>query len=81
MAAGSLAGHRMTQHVQAAEEILSWKTSATGEEPRTYRIDFLSKGGLRSCPVEGYPGRAATRMEMRVHFMHRHFLDTVVILE
>ena len=40
-----------------------------------------SMGGPRSCPVEGFPGRAATRTAMRVHFMHRHVLDTVVILE
>ena len=42
---------------------------------------FPDKGGLRSCPVEGCPGRAATKTEMRVHFLHRHVLDTVVILE
>ena len=31
MAAGSLAGHRMTHHELSAEEIWSWKPSATGE--------------------------------------------------
>ena len=39
------------------------------------------QGRLRSCPVEGCPGQAATRTEMRVHFMHRYVQDTVVILE
>ena len=42
---------------------------------------FPAKGGLRICPVERCPGQAATRTEMRVHFLHRHVLDTVVILE
>ena len=42
---------------------------------------FPSKGGFRICPVKGCMGRAATRMAMRVHFLQRHVLDTVVILE
>ena len=46
-----------------------------------YRMDFLTAGGPRNCPVEGCPGLAATRKEMRVHFFHWHFRDNVVILE
>ena len=74
MAVVSLAGHMMTQHGKAAEERWSWETLSTGEEPQTYGMAFPSKGGLRSCPVEGLPGRATTRMAMRVHFMHHHVL-------
>ena len=81
MADGYLAGHRMTQNGQDAEERKIWKTSTTGEEPRTYRTDFPAKGGQRSCLEEGCLGRAATRTDMRVHFMHRNVLYTVVILE
>ena len=81
MATGSLAGHRMTQHGRDAEEIWIWKTSATGGDPRTYRMDFSAKGDPRRCPVEGCLGRTATRTAMRVNFIHRHVLDTVVILE
>ena len=81
MAAGYLAVHRMTQHVRAAEERRGWKTSDTGEELRMYCMAFLSKGGPRSCLVEGCPGGAATKTDMRVHFLHRHVLDTVFILE
>ena len=44
-------------------------------------MSFPSKGGFRICPVKGCMGRAATRMAMRVHFLHWHVLDTVVILE
>ena len=36
MAAVSLAGHMNTQHGRSEEEVWIWKTSATGEEPRTY---------------------------------------------
>ena len=70
----------MTQHGIAAEERRSWKTSATGEEPRIYHMDFPAKVGPWSYPVEGCPGQAATRTAMRVHFLHRHVLDTLVIL-
>ena len=76
-----MASHMMTQHGHAAEAQWSWKTSATGEEPRTYLMAFPAKVGPQSCPVEGCPVRAATRTVMWVHFLHQHVLDTVIILE
>ena len=81
MEAGSVVGHKMTQHGRAEEALWSWTTSATGEDPRIYCMTFPAKGGPRSCPVEGCPVRAATRTAMRVHFLYLHVLDTVVILE
>ena len=42
---------------------------------------FPAKGGPQSFLVEGCLGRAATSTVMRVHFLHRYVLDTVVILE
>ena len=36
---------------------------------------------LRQCPVEGCRGRSVTRKVKRVHFMHRHVQDTVIIME
>ena len=42
---------------------------------------FLAQGGPRTCPVEGCPGKIATRTAMRVHFVHRHVLDIMVMLE
>ena len=42
---------------------------------------FLAKGGPRTCPVEGCLGILVMRTAMQVHFVHRHVLDTVVILE
>ena len=52
-----------------------------GEDPRTYRMEFPTKAGPRSCPVEGCSGQAATRMAMQVHFWHHNVRDTVVILD
>ena len=81
MAAGSLEIHLMTQHGRVAEARHNWRTPATGDMPRKFRSAFLAKEGPRSCPVEGCPGRAATRTVMWVHFLKPHVLDTVVILE
>ena len=81
MVAVFVEGHTMTQHGRATEARHSWKTSATREEPPTYKMAFPAKGGPRSFPVERCLGRAATRTEMRVHFLYRNVLDTVVILE
>ena len=38
-------------------------------------------GGARSCPLEGCPGRAGMRTEMRMHFFNRHVRDILIILE
>ena len=71
----------MTKNGQVAEARRIWRTPSTRDGPLTYRIAFLAKGGLRSCLMEGCPGRLATRTAMQVHFFHRHVLDTVVIIE
>ena len=60
MAAGSMLGHMKTQHGHAADERWSLKTSATGEEPQTYRMTLPANGGPRSCLVDGCLGRAGT---------------------
>ena len=39
------------------------------------------KGSRRQCRVEDFQGVSETRAAMRVHFVHRHVHDTVVILE
>ena len=46
-----------------------------------YKMNFPVKYGRRRCPVEGCPGVLATRAAMRVHFVHRHVHDTMVILD
>ena len=44
-------------------------------------MSFPAKGVPWRFPFEGCPGQAATRTAMRVHFLHRHVWDNMVILE
>ena len=81
MAVVLLGSHRMTQHGQAAEDRWIWEASITGGDPQTYRMAFLTKGGPRSCPVEGCLGWAGTRTAMQMQFCNRHVRDVVIILE
>ena len=81
MELGLLVGHMRMQHGRAVERRRSWAAATLGEELRTTRMAFPTVGGPRKFPVEGYPGRAAIRKAMRLHFLHRHVRDTVVILE
>ena len=53
----------------------------TNGEPRTYKMHFPAKGGRRRCLVDRCPGVLATRAAMRLHFVHRHVHNTVVILK
>ena len=76
-----LAVHRKTQHGIEAGVMWQWDTPTPDGEPQKYRMAFLTKGRPREFPVEGCRGRAETRMEMRVHFLHRHLRDTVIVLE
>ena len=81
LAVGSLSSNLMTQHGRAAGRQQQWNTTAAGSGSQSYRISFLAKGGPQKCPVAGCPSRVATRTAMQVHFVHRHVLETVVILE
>ena len=46
-----------------------------------YRMSFLSAEVPQNFPVEGCRGWAETTAEIRVHLLHRHIRDTMVILE
>ena len=78
---GSLSSLMMTQHGRVVKIRQKWITPAAGTGPQTFRMTFPAKGGPRNCPVAGCPGRVATRTAMQVQFLHRHALDTMVILE
>ena len=80
LAAGSLSSHMMTRHGKAAPRQHLWAPQTTGG-PRIYKTNFPTKGGRQQCPVEGCLGVSESRAAMRVHFVHRHVHDTVVILE
>ena len=79
IASGSLSSHLMTRHGKAAPRRHLWAPQTTGG-PRTYKMNF-PKGSRRKCPMEGCPGVSETRAVMRVHFVHWHVHNTVVILE
>ena len=81
LAVVSLSSHFMTQHGRAAGRRQKWSTSDAGVGPHIYRMSFPAKGGPRKCPVMGCPGRVEKRTAMWVHFVHRHVLDTVVLLD
>ena len=81
LAVRSLSSHLMNQHGRAAGRRRQWDTLAAGSGPQSYPMSFPEKGGTQKCPVAGCPGRVATRTAIRVHFVHRHVLDTAVILE
>ena len=81
MAVGFLSSHMMTRHGKAAGQRCQWNTSEEGRVPQEYRTSFPTKGGPRTCPVEGCLWKMATRTAIRVHFVHRHVLNTVVMLE
>ena len=80
LAVGSMSSHLMTRHGNVAARRQLW-TPQTDGGPRTYKMSFPANGEPRRCPVEGCPGAVATRTAMRVHFLHRHVHDTVVMME
>ena len=53
MAAWSLEDSSMVHHGKAKVEKWSWTDAATGGggEPKTYQIEFPTKGGTRECPM------------------------------
>ena len=81
LAAVSLTSNMMTQHGMVTETRQQCITPFTGTGPQNFRMTFPAKGGQRNCPVAGCTGRVATRTAMRVHFLYRHILNTVAILE
>ena len=81
MEVGSLLSHLMTQHKRVAVQRSQWDTLAKGRVPQEYRMSFLKKRGLQTCPVEGCAGKMAKKTAMPVHFVHWHVLNTLVMLE
>ena len=78
---GYLEVHKQTQHGKSALGRLKWETTSPEREPKTYRMEFPTTGGTRNYPVEGCWGWTDTRTAMKVHLLHQHVRDTVIILE
>jgi hypothetical protein len=80
LAHSSIATHRRVQHGETTMSGLYEPAPAVGL-PAEYRVSFPKTVSKIDCPIEGCPGRATSRANLRVHFMHRHARDTLVILE
>ena len=79
---GSMMVHRQTQNgVEKGGSGQECDEEGGGNKPRTFIMAFYAKSGMRTCPIEGCSGQAATRMVMQVHFWHRNIRDNIVILE
>ena len=59
LAVGSMSSHLMTRHGKSAARQHLWAPQTDGG-PRTYKMSFPAKGGLRHFPVEVCPGVLAT---------------------
>ena len=79
---GYLAVHLQTQHgVSRGRAGQKDKEGGGVDNPRTFWVTFPAKSGPRPCLVEGCSGREEMQIAMRIHFLHRHVQDTVVIVE
>jgi hypothetical protein len=79
LAQSSLQHHLRVQHGQ---------TTPVGHEPAPavglpaeYLVSFPKTVTSIDCPIEGCPGKATSRANLRAHFMHRHVKDTLIILD
>ena len=76
----SLAGHFQTQHGISLGAQLEPPPSLP-EETQTYHVLLLLAMVPLACLVEGCQRRLEIRMGIRVHFMHYHVQENVVIVE
>jgi len=80
LAVGSLSSHLRNVHGMSA--FVSASTgSAQARQPASFRVSFPSGVRKIGCPIEGCPGTATSRDNLRSHFAYRHPDDTLCILE
>ena len=80
LSAGALRNHTLVQHGVVNDPEYG-RADAPGRQPAQYRISFPRFVKRAQCPVEGCPGSATTRLNLRRHFAFRHPRDTLCILE
>ena len=74
--------HHQTQHgMEKGRSVQEGDEEGRGKDPRTFRMSFPAKVGLRPFPFEGCSVQVATRTAMWVQLWNQHVQDTVVILE
>jgi hypothetical protein len=81
LAQSSLAHHMRVQHGRTSGGSGFDPPEVIGAPPAEYRVSFPKTATLADCPVEGCPGKATSRTNLRAHFMYRHVCDTIVILD
>jgi Reverse transcriptase (RNA-dependent DNA polymerase) len=77
----SLPRHMINQH--DVYELPTTRNSVTPyfqQQPETYQI-LMDDNNYVDCPVPTCPGTYAKRYSMRLHFQHRHWMDTLIINE
>ena len=79
LADGSLAAHEQAQN--SKERPPQWATPPYTPDPRLYRVSFPISAGSIGFIVGGCKGRVTTRTNLRIHFVHRHIGNMVLILE
>ena len=80
LAAGSLRKHMQVQHGEAMD-MEEGKADEPARQPADYRVSFPRFLTKIACPVEGCPGAASSRGNLRGHFARRHPQDSLTILE
>ena len=81
LAVGLLTAHCQTKHGIGLGAKCENLPSFPKGEPQTYHISFLVTVRMQGWPVKECPVRAAMRMGIHVHLLHRNVQDTVIILE
>jgi Reverse transcriptase (RNA-dependent DNA polymerase) len=77
LAQGSLNHHRLRMHglVTVTDNV------GPPSPPVSYAVSFPATLRSRTCPVEGCREKLCNRDSLRRHFVHRHYADTLCILE
>jgi hypothetical protein len=78
LSASSLSSHLETQHDVYRSRVLN-RDLVDDRPTRTYFAPYSMASGKFKCPVPGCVGEAATKWNMRRHFLDRHPKDLVVL--
>ena len=76
-----LSTHRLHQHGIALSQSRLEGIYDPDPEPDLHIVSMPTRKFDIDCPVPGCPGHATDRFSLRRHFMHRHILDTLIIIE
>ena len=79
---GSIRAHLLRVHGVHPDTVAALDTPCSLRQPPIdHQVSFPLSRGEVPCPVEGCPFNATSRTELRKHFMIRHPIDSLVVLE